>query len=119
MALAVHKLTQKQVAIKIIDKTKLNVDEYCKVQTEIRLLSVMRHKNIIKLYSVLETNLEIFMVMEYAKGGDLLTLMKYRKILPESEAKKIFRQIVNGIGHCHCRSVLHRDVKLDNLLLDG
>ena len=76
VALATHKLTQKPVALKIIDKTQLSSVQYRKVQTEIRLLSVMNHKNIIKLYEVLETKNEIFMVMEYAPGGDLLTFMK-------------------------------------------
>ena len=79
----------------------------------------MHHKNIIKLFEVLETKNEIYMVMEYAQGGDLLTFMKNRRSLQEPEARKIFRQIVNGLGHIHCRSVLHRDVKLDNILLDS
>jgi 5'-AMP-activated protein kinase catalytic alpha subunit len=78
----------------------------------------MRHRNIIRLYEVLETKDDIFLVMEYASGGDLLSFMKRRRSLPEKEAKEIFRQVVNSVGHCHCRSVLHRDVKLDNILLD-
>lgn len=119
VALAYHKLTQKPVALKIIDKSALTSVQYRKVQTEIRLLSVMQHKNIIKLYEVLETKSEIYMVMEYAPGGDLLNFMKNRRSLPEAEARLIFKQIVNGVGHCHCRSVLHRDVKLDNILIDS
>ena len=57
--------------------------------------------------------------MEYAGGGDLLQYVKKRKRLDEAEAKRIFRQIVYGLAHCHCRSVLHRDIKLDNILLDN
>lgn len=119
MALAVHKLTQKQVAIKIIDKTKLNSNDYSKVQLEIQILSMMRHKNIIRLIDVLETTLQIYMIMEHAKGGDLLSFMKAQRMLSEDEARSLFRQVVNGVGHCHCRSVLHRDIKLNNLLLDA
>jgi serine/threonine protein kinase len=58
------------------------------------------------------------MVMEYASGGDLLQWVKQKKRLDENEAKRIFRQVVHGLAHCHCRSVLHRDIKLDNVLMD-
>ena len=78
----------------------------------------MRHKNIIRLLETFETKSQLFMVMEYAGGGDLLNYMKQKKSLGEDEARKIFRQIVYGLGHCHCRSVLHRDIKLDNILID-
>ena len=60
------------------------------------------------------------MVMEYAGGGDLFNLVvKQNKYLTEQETKFIFKQIAQGVAHCHCRSVLHRDIKLDNILLDG
>ncbi len=58
------------------------------------------------------------MVMEYANGGDLLQYVKKKKRLDEQSAKNIFRQVVYGLAHCHCRSVLHRDIKLDNVLMD-
>jgi serine/threonine protein kinase len=58
------------------------------------------------------------MVMEFAGGGDLLQHVKQRKKLEEQEAKYIFKQILFGLAHCHCRSVLHRDIKLDNILMD-
>lgn len=56
--------------------------------------------------------------MEYAGGGDLLQYVKQRKQLDEDNAKRIFKMVVHGIAHCHCRSVLHRDIKLDNILMD-
>lgn len=58
------------------------------------------------------------MVMEFAGGGDLLHFIKRRGKMQESDAKFIFKQIVYGLAHIHCRSVIHRDVKLDNILLD-
>jgi MAP/microtubule affinity-regulating kinase len=61
------------------------------VQVEIRLMSVMRHRNVIRLYDVMETKSDIYMVMEYAPGGDLLTYMKQHRSLNEAEARKIFR----------------------------
>ena len=59
------------------------------------------------------------MVMEYAGGGDLYHLVKKSGHLTEDETKYIFKNIALGVAHCHCRSVLHRDIKLDNILLDG
>ena len=56
--------------------------------------------------------------MEYAGGGDLLHNLKENKIEGEQRIKEIFKQVVHGLAHCHCRSVLHRDVKLDNILID-
>jgi serine/threonine protein kinase len=54
-------------------------------------MSVMRHRNVIRLYDVMETKSDIYMVMEYAPGGDLLTYMKEHRSLSEAEARKIFR----------------------------
>lgn len=59
------------------------------------------------------------LVMEYAGGGDLFQLVKKSGCLTEDESKYIFKKLVHGVAHCHCRSVLHRDIKLDNILLDG
>jgi len=59
------------------------------------------------------------LVTEYAGGGDLFHLVKKSKSLTEDETKYVFKKIAVGVAHCHCRSVLHRDIKLDNILLDG
>ena len=78
----------------------------------------VRHANVIRLLEVFESPKHLLMVMEYAGGGDLLQYVKKRRRLDEFEARRIFKQIVYGVAHCHCRSVLHRDIKLDNILLD-
>ena len=83
------------------------------------ILKKIRHSNIIRLLEVFESPKHFLMVMEYVGGGDLLQYVKQRKRLSEQEAKPIFKQIVYGLGHCHCRSVLHRDIKLDNILMDS
>jgi serine/threonine protein kinase len=81
-------------------------------------LKKVRHANVIRLLEVFESPKHLLMVMEYAGGGDLLQYVKKRRRLDEFEARRIFKQIVYGVAHCHCRSVLHRDIKLDNILLD-
>lgn len=118
--LAVHKLTGKFVAIKMIELSQLK-DKYSrkKVFQEVYILKKIRHSNIIRLYEVFENKKHIMMVMEYAGGGDLYHLVKKSEHLTEDETKYIFKKIAQGVAHCHCRSVLHRDIKLDNILLDG
>jgi serine/threonine protein kinase len=108
------------VAIKTIKKSYIK-DEYSrrKVFQEIFILKKIRHSNIIRLLEVFETMKHILLVMEYANGGDLLHFVRNVGKLPEYDTKHIFRQILYGLAHCHCRSVMHRDIKLDNILLDS
>lgn len=82
------------------------------------LLKKIKHSNVIRLLEVFESSKHLLMVMEYAGGGDLLRLIKRKGKLQESDAKFIFKQIAYGLAHIHCRSVIHRDIKLDNILLD-
>jgi len=119
VTLGVHKLTGKQVAIKTIEKSYMK-DEFSKrkVFQEVYLLKKIKHSNVIRLLEVFESTKHLLMVMEYAGGGDLLRLIKKRGSLRESDSKFIFKQILYGLAHIHCRSVIHRDIKLDNILLD-
>jgi len=107
------------VAIKTIEKSYMKDDfSKKKVFQEVYLLKKIRHSNVIKLLEVFESSKHLLMVMEYAGGGDLLKLIKRKGRLAEGDAKFIFKQIVYGLAHIHCRSVIHRDIKLDNILLD-
>lgn len=119
MTLGIHKLTGKNVAIKTIEKSYMKDDfSRRKVFQEVYILKKIRHSNIIRLLEVFESPKHLLMVMEYAGGGDLLHFVKRRGRIRESDAKYIFKQIVYGLSHIHCRSVIHRDIKLDNILLD-
>ena len=80
-------------------------------------MSAIKHRHVIRLLEVFETNQYLFMVLEYAEGGDLLHHLNNVKAMSEEEAKKVFKQVVFGVAHCHCRSVLHRDIKLENILI--
>ena len=117
--LGIHKLTGKNVALKTIDKSYMKDDfQRRKVFQEVFILKKIRHSNVIRLLEVFESENHFFMVMEYAGKGDLLRYVKQRGKLTESEARNIFRGLITGLAHCHCRSILHRDIKLDNILLD-
>jgi serine/threonine protein kinase len=120
VTLGLHKLTGKHVAIKTFEKSYMKDDfSRKKVFQEVYILKKIHHSNIIRLLEVFESSKHFFIVMEYAGAGDLLHYVKKKRRLQENEARFIFKQILYGLGHCHCRSVLHRDIKLDNVLLDN
>ncbi|KND04169.1 CAMK/CAMKL protein kinase [Spizellomyces punctatus DAOM BR117] len=89
------------------------------LQLEVQLLMRLDHPNVIRLYQVMETEEECFVVMEYAQGGELIEYIAPRGHLSEKEARRYFRQIVSAMDHCHMANVVHRDLKLENLLLNG
>ncbi|KAJ1533643.1 MAP microtubule affinity-regulating kinase 1, partial [Nowakowskiella sp. JEL0078] len=118
--LAIHRLTNQKVAVKIIDKEKLP-DEYSvrNLHREVEVMRLLNHRNIIKLYEVIETKRELNLVLEYASGGEILDYIVAHGRLKENEAKKFARQIVSALEHCHSLNVVHRDLKAENLLLDS
>jgi serine/threonine protein kinase len=118
--LGVHRLTGMHVAIKAIEKARLD-SEYAKrkVFSEVFLLKRIHHRHVVRILEVFESSKHVLLVMEYTSGGDLLQFVKYKKRLSEAEARLIFRQIVEGAIAIHSYGILHRDFKLDNILLDG
>ncbi|KAI8593281.1 kinase-like domain-containing protein, partial [Geranomyces variabilis] len=119
--IGIHKETNQKVAIKIIDKRQVaaKAEKAKKLQLEVQLLMRLDHPNVIRLYQVMETEEECFVVMEYAQGGELIEHIAARGHLPEKEARRYFRQIISAMDHCHLANVVHRDLKLENLLLNG
>ena len=116
--LAVHHRTHEKVAIKIVDKSTIsNVDDVERVYRETFILTTLKHPHIIKLYEVLDTPLSIMLVMEYAGGGELYTYVQKQRRLNEVECCRIFTQILNGVEYCHRAKIIHRDLKLENILL--
>lgn len=121
VCLGMHKLTRKLVAIKSINKEYLSEEKQKnKVMHEVGiLLRLNRHPNVVKLFETFETGRHILLVMELCAGGDLLNYVRKRKKLDEPTAKYLFKQLIEGLGYLHARNILHRDIKLDNILLDG
>lgn len=116
--LAIHRLTGKFVALKSINKTFMSDESSLKkVMQEYNILKRARHKNIVRLYESFETEQHIVYVMEVCGGGDLLTYVRRRRKLKEDLAKFVFRQLIQGISYVNSKRVLHRDIKLDNILL--
>ncbi|XP_052353709.1 serine/threonine-protein kinase MARK2 isoform X7 [Oncorhynchus keta] len=117
--LARHVLTGKEVAVKIIDKTQLNSSSLQKLFREVRIMKLLNHPNIVKLFEVIETEKTLYLVMEYASGGEVFDYLVAHGRMKEKEARAKFRQIVSAVQYCHQKCIVHRDLKAENLLLDS
>ena len=116
-----HKPSNRKIAMKIYKKYKLmDPNRRKSVKREIKLMEKMRNQHIIALYEVIDTSKYVILIMEYVGGGSLHGYLKMHsnRRLEDNEAKRVFKQVVEGIRYCHNRCITHRDIKLENLLLD-
>ncbi|XP_035241416.1 serine/threonine-protein kinase SIK3 homolog isoform X3 [Anguilla anguilla] len=116
--LATHMITKAKVAIKIVDKTQLDDENLKKIFREVQIMKMLRHPHIIRLYQVMETERMIYLVTEYASGGEIFDHLVAHGRMAEKDARRKFKQIVAAVHFCHCRNIVHRDLKAENLLLD-
>uniref|UniRef100_A0A8C5QU08 non-specific serine/threonine protein kinase n=1 Tax=Leptobrachium leishanense TaxID=445787 RepID=A0A8C5QU08_9ANUR len=116
---AMEKVTGKMVAVKSIQKDKIT-DELDRIhlQREIEITALLKHDHIIQVFEVFESRDKIIIVMEYASNGELYDFINNKHQISESDARGIFRQIVSAIHYCHKNGIVHRDIKLENILLD-
>lgn len=117
--LAKHELIGKEVAIKIIDKTQLNQGSLQKLFREVKIMKCLDHPNIVKLFEVIQTEKTLYLVMEYASGGEVFDYLVAHGRMKEKEARAKFRQIVSAVQYLHQKRIVHRDLKAENLLLDA
>ncbi|XP_004308971.1 PREDICTED: CBL-interacting protein kinase 18-like [Fragaria vesca subsp. vesca] len=110
--------TNQIVAIKIISKEKVfELGLVDQTKREISIMRLLKHPNIVQLYEVMATKKKIYLVMEYAEGGELFQKINKRR-LKEEAARRFFQQLITAVDFCHKRGVFHRDLKPENLLLD-
>ncbi|KAJ8382812.1 hypothetical protein SKAU_G00035900 [Synaphobranchus kaupii] len=116
---AIERHSGREVAIKSIRKEKIKDEQdMVHIRREIEIMSSLRHPYIISIYEVFENKDKIVIVMEYASKGELYDYISERRRLSERETRHFFRQIVSAVHHCHKNGVVHRDLKLENVLLD-
>lgn len=109
-----------QVAIKLIRRESLgaNPSRLPKIYREISILRDLSHPNIVRLHEMVETDRHIGIIMEYASGGELFDYILNNRYLKDNAARRLFAQLVSGVGYLHKKGIVHRDLKLENLLLD-
>ena len=116
--LGIHKLTGRKVAIKIINKNGISEKEIQLTKTEIEILKIGQHPNIITLYDVIENEDKIYIIMEYCSGSDLFEYIEKRNFkLPEKRAAEIIRKLSSAIYYLHSFGIIHRDLKPENILM--
>ncbi|KQS39330.1 serine/threonine-protein kinase par-1 isoform X5 [Drosophila erecta] len=117
--LGINKETGQEVAIKTIKKCKIEAEaDLVRIRREVQIMSSVYHPNIIHIYEVFENREKMVLVMEFAAGGELYDYLSERKVLTEEEARRIFRQVATAVYYCHKHKICHRDLKLENILLD-
>ena len=118
---ATHIITGEKVAVKMLYKEKILKDESerKRLEKEIKILKILRHRNIVQLYNVFQTSSTIFLVMEYIQGKELFEIIIKKKRLSELESLFYFQQLISGIEYLGKLGIAHRDLKPENLLINS
>ena len=109
-----------QVAIKLLKRENINTNpsRLPKIYREITILRGLAHPNIVRLHEMIETDRHIGIILEYASGGELFDYILNHRYLKDNAARRLFAQLISGVGYLHKKGIVHRDLKLENLLLD-
>ncbi|CAI9771127.1 unnamed protein product [Fraxinus pennsylvanica] len=107
-------------AIKILEKDRILGHKITdQIKREIVSLKLLKHPNVVRLHEVLASKTKIYMVLEYVNGGELFNRIASKGKLSEVEGRKLFHQLIDGISYCHNNGIFHRDLKLENVLIDA
>jgi hypothetical protein len=112
----VNKVTTVHYAVKIIEKAKIEPEEKALLRTEIAVLKLVNHPNIIKMEGIYETRTHMYIVMEKLTGGELFERIVGRPRFSEDEAGKLIRPLLESVGYLHDLGIVHRDIKPENVL---
>ncbi|CAF4044849.1 unnamed protein product [Adineta steineri] len=118
--LGIHIVTEMKVAVKVINKREVFKRNYLRanLRREAAMMQRMSHSNIVQLHEVMETENSYYIVLDLVQGTEFVKYLTKKKQLDEIETRKYIRQIVSAVDHMHRANVIHRDIKLQNFMLD-
>ena len=114
--LAIHKATKQTRAVKIIQKSKVDIKV---LLNEINILAKLSHPNIMQIYEVFDDNTNIYIVSEYCKGGELFDIISEKGNFTVKDACVIMKQLMSAICYSHQNNIIHRDLKPENILMEN
>lgn len=115
----IHCLTQKKVAVKILDKDKIKeAADIERITREIKILKKMRHVNVVQLFDTISTKRHFYLITEFIKGGDLYDYLSSQEDLHEIDICQLYQQIISAVEYIHKLGIVHRDIKPENILVD-
>lgn len=105
--------------MKVLEKSKIkDKKDVERISREIKILKKLHHPNVVQIYEIIETEKDLYLVMEFASGGELFELIVQNQRLKERQASRYFQELVAGVHYIHKLGICHRDLKPENLLLD-
>ena len=113
--LAKNMLKDNLVAIKVIEKVPSNIIDDMEIKNEINILKSLSHPNIVKIYEFFDTAIDYYIVTEYCKKGELFEYINNK--YSERQLAVLFYQVFSGLCYLHEKKILHRDLKLENLMI--
>jgi len=118
--MCVHKATKLNFALKTLSKKGLSPERILRLRNEVGCMSHLDHPNILRVHEVFETDDCIYLVMELCRGGHLMDRLfaQQGRYFREKVACKYIYTVLNAVAHCHAHNVVHRDLKLENILFE-
>ncbi|GAV72027.1 Pkinase domain-containing protein/NAF domain-containing protein [Cephalotus follicularis] len=112
--------TGESVAVKVLDRTTIIKHKMIdQIKREISIMKLVRHPYVVRLHEILASRTKIYIILEFITGGELFDKIVHHGRLSESESRRYFQQLIDGVDYCHSKGVYHRDLKPENLLLDS